>query len=77
MFVFLGQRPWHSEVPRLGVKLELGMGLVSVIFQEDSSGCIRERFFRKIPLAALGRWNLMQAGGVVPALQLQDRGEVR
>ena len=57
--------------------MELGMGLVSVIFQEDSSGCIRERFFRKIPLAALGRWNLMQAGGVVPALQLQDRGEVR
>lgn len=34
--------------------MELGMGLVSVIFQEDSSGCIRERGRQVEPDAGRG-----------------------
>ena len=40
-FFFLGLHPWHMEVPRLGVKLELHLLAVSV----DISEIVCDLFF--------------------------------
>ena len=38
-FVFLGQHPWHMEVPRLVVKLELQLLAIAVALPDPSNVC--------------------------------------